>query len=359
MIPFIVLVFVPVFIQHIVLGRKNIDFEKKNKISMLFFFVLLTILIMLRHENVGNDTRNYINTFKYISEVNWRSVNEYSVEMGFSYFNKIISLFTDNSQVYIAVSAIITVMMIYPTYKRLCKDPSLSIVIFCTMPTFVMMFSGIRQMLAIGIGCIAYEFTRNKKLIPFVISVCIAMTFHISAFMLAFMYPIYHAKITKKWLGAVVPVLLAIFVFNKQIFSFLTMLLRRFTRFDAEVTSTGAFTILLLFVIFAIFAFLIPDESRLDKDTIGLRNFLLFSIIIQMFAPLHMLAMRMNYYYIIFIPLLIPKVIACKSEKWNQLAITGRHTMVVFFLMYFFLNANSISGNLNVFPYHFFWEVIR
>ena len=164
-----------------------------------------------------------------------------------------------------------------------------------------MMFSGVRQMLAIGIGCLAYEFTRNKKLIHFIIAVCIAITFHVSAFMLAFMYPIYNAKITKKWLGAVVPALLVIFVFNKQIFSFLATLLRRFTRFDAEVTSTGAFTILLLFAMFAVFAFLTPNESRLDEDTIGLRNFLLFSIVIQMFAPLHMLAMRMNYYYIIFI----------------------------------------------------------
>ena len=115
---------------------------------------------------------------------------------------------------------------------------------------------------------------------------------------------------------------------------------------------------LILFAIFTVFAFLIPDESQLDAETIGLRNFLLLSLVIQMFAPLHTLAMRMNYYYIIFIPLLLPKIIECRSKRWNQVAVLGRHVMVGFFLLYFFYNASK-GGNLHVFPYHFFWETVR
>ena len=76
-----------------------------------------------------------------------------------------------------------------------------------------------------------------------------------------------------------------------------------------------------------------------------------------MFAPLHVLAMRMNYYYIIFIPLLIPKIIEYKSVRYRQVAILGRHVMVGFFLVYFFIAANSGHG-LRVFPYHFFWEAV-
>ena len=115
---------------------------------------------------------------------------------------------------------------------------------------------------------------------------------------------------------------------------------------------------LILFAIFAVFVFVIPDDSAIDDETIGLRNFLLLSLMIQMFAPLHNLAMRMKYYYIIFIPLLLPKAIACRSKRWNQIALLGRHSMVVFLLIYFFINAYS-GSNLRVFPYHFFWESVR
>jgi hypothetical protein len=223
------------------------------------------------------------------------------------------------------------------------------------MATFVMMFSGIRQVLAMAIGFVAYEFTRNKKLFLFIIAVCVAITFHTSAFMLIFMYPLYHAKITKKWLLAVIPMLAVILIFNKQIFSGLAFFIERYTDYDATITKTDSYTMIILFAMFVAFSFLIPEERLLDNETIGLRNFLLFALAMQMFAPLHTIAMRMNYYYIIFIPLLLPKVIQCRSEHWRQVAVVGRHVMVAFFLLYFFVSANG-QGKLHVFPYHFFWE---
>ncbi len=354
---FYILLFVPMLIQHIVIEKKHINFENKNKRALFVFFALITLLVMLRHESVGNDTRNYIYFFNNYSGMDWRDVGKESLEFGFSYFNKIVSVFTEEPQAFLAIAAIIISLMIYPTYKRLCVDPSLTIVLFCIMSTFVMMFSGIRQMLAVGIGFIAYEFTRNKKLIPFIIAVLVAMTFHISAFMLIFMYPLYYARITKKWLIVVVPILAITFAFNRQIFSVLALILERFTNYDASISQTGAYTMIILFAAFAVFAFLVPDESLLDTETIGLRNFLLLSLALQMFAPLHTIAMRMNYYYIIFIPLLLPKTVESRSERWKQVAVVGRHVMVIFFSIYFFINA-YVAGDLNVFPYHFFWESV-
>lgn len=357
MVVYYFLLLTPILIQHFSISKHYFQKEKKKRFALFAFFAIFALLIMLRHESVGIDTYNYVKKFNEISRNDWVILGESSVEIGFFYFNKIISVFFKDPQIFLAITAIVTLSMIYPTYKRLCVDPALTIVLFCTMSTFVMMFSGIRQMIAIGIGFIAYEFTRNKKLIPFLISVVIAMSFHTSAFMIIFMYPLYHTRITKKWLIVVVPLVSVIFLYNQAIFGLLALLLNRYTKYDTNIELTGAYTILILFVMFVIFAFLIPDEKSLDNETIGLRNFLLLATVLQMFAPLHTLAMRMNYYYIIFIPLLIPKIIENRSLKWKQLAIVGRHVMVVFFLIYFFISAQG-EGNLNVFPYHFYWESI-
>ena len=115
---------------------------------------------------------------------------------------------------------------------------------------------------------------------------------------------------------------------------------------------------MLHFVLFLVFSYFIPDDDKMDEESLGLRNILLMSTLLQCFAPVHMLAMRMNYYYIVFVPLLIPKIIEHRSDRWNQIARVGRHVMVVFFLLYFFVSANAGSG-LKVFPYHFFWENVR
>lgn len=355
MAAFVVLLLIPIIIQH---GKTNYyrnNNSKWNIYALAFFFSFLVMLVALRHESVGNDTRNYISYFRQYSNLSWKEMDWSSVEVGFVVYNKAISMFVKDSQTYLAITAIITGAMIYPTYRRLCLDASLSIVLFCTMSTFVMMFSGIRQMLAIGVGCIAFEATRKNNLVSFVVCVLIALSLHTSAFMLVFMYPLYHAKVTRKWLYVVFPVLIVIFIFNKKIFMALGILLEKYTRFEATVDQTGAYTVLILFAAFAVFSFVIPDETLLDKETIGLRNILLFSLLLQMFAPLHTLAMRMNYYYIIFIPLLIPKIIACRSERYNQVAIFARYAMVMFFLAYFFVGARN-GNNLHVFPYRAFWE---
>lgn len=350
---FYLLVLVPIALQHITI--KDVHYEKKNRFALTLFFVMLTVLIMLRHESVGSDTHNYISIFKSYSLTDWNELFDVSAEFGFAYYNKLISLVTDDPHVFFAITAVITISMIYPTYRRLCLDASLTIALFCTMSTFVMLFSGIRQMLAIGIGVRAYEYVRQKKLIPFMISVALAITIHTSAFMLLLLYPIYHWRITKKSLIAVIPALVALWVFNQPIFTALTSIMEQYTKYNGTIKSTGAYTMLFLFIILAVFSFVIPGDTKPDDETIGLRNLLLLAIAIQMFAPLHTLAMRMNYYYIIFIPLLIPKIIDCRCERWEQIAVAGRHVMVVFFAVYFFISASN-GGGLRVFPYHFFWE---
>lgn len=353
---FYILLLVPIIIQHSRIKGMRLDYEKKNGMALAFFFLFLTVLIMLRHGSVGSDTLNYKQIFMYYSRVEWESLWSDDREYGFLFLTKLISTFSQEPQFYLAVVAIFGSLMIYPAYKRLCTDASLTIVLYCIMSTFVMMFSGIRQMIAIGMGFVVYEFTRRKKLIPFILSVLVAMSFHTSAFMLAFMYPLYHARITKKWLYVMVPLLALCFAYNRQIFGSLALILQEYTEYDAEISSTGAYTMLMLFCAFAVFSFLIPDERKLDEETIGLRNFLLLTFALQMFAPLHTLAMRMGYYYMIFVPLLLPRIIECRSRRWNQVAILGRHVMVVFFLVYFFVSASG--GALNVFPYHFFWESV-
>lgn len=350
---FYLLILVPIALQHIEI--KGVHYETKNRFALTLFFVMLTALVMLRHESVGSDTRNYIYFFRKFASLQWGTLFNYSVEFGFALYNKIISVFTKDPQVFFAVTALVISAMIYPTYRRLCTDASLTIALFCIMSTFVTMFSGIRQMLAIGMGVLAYECVRNEKLIRFLLLVLLAITIHTSAFMLFLLYPVYHMRIKRKSLLVIVPSLMLIWVFNKPIFAALTAILENYTKYTGTISSTGAYTMLLVFTIFAVFCFVIPDETKVDDETIGLRNYLLLAIVIQMFAPLHMLAMRMNYYYIIFIPLLIPKVIAARKDSLRQVAVTGRWVMVVCLVLYFFAVLVP-SGALRVFPYHFFWE---
>lgn len=230
------------------------------------------------------------------------------------------------------------------------------------MTTFVMIFSGIRQSLAMGLGMIAYRFVRKKKWLAFLLTVLIALGIHHSAFMILFMYPLYHLSFKKKHLWFIIPAVAVTFIFNRQIFVFANRILADFSdEYTTEIASTGAVTSLILFIAFAIFSYMIPDESAMDQETIALRNFMVFAVFLQCFSPLHSLAMRLNYYYILFIPLLLPKILKVPSPAFRQVAKLGEIVLSVFFTLYFFytIYIGCTVGNdalLNTCPYVPFWN---
>lgn len=356
MIPYYILIILPII--PLMFRFEGIKFGKnvaisKNELSIGLFFTVLLVLVSLRAITIGIDTQNYIYLFNSFSNMSWKELF-IGQEPAYAVLNKLVSYISKNPNLLFFVLAM---MYIIPTAKFYIDNiemPMLTIALFVSMSTFVMLFSGVRQSIAIAIGIVAFYLTKNKKLIPFILVVLLAILFHRSAFMIAFMYPLYHIKITKKWLLVVVPLMLAVFVFNKPIFNFLAIFISG--SYEVKVSSTGAYTMIVLFAMLSVFSYVVVDEEKMDSITFGFRNFLLLATTLQMFAPLNSLAMRMNYYYIIFIPILIPKIIKLASVRWNQVAKLAGLLMTVFFFAYF-LFLEPAENVLSTFPYKFFWEV--
>lgn len=357
--PYVVLIILPIVVQHMRIRGKALYIARpsqgNNRGAIRAFFGILLLMLILRHETVGIDLKNYKVIFEFIAKSTLRVGLNRSAEIAYSALNKVISLFTSDFRWLLVVVAWLSIWFVAIAYEKYSSDASLTIALFICLTNFILLFSGLRQAIAISLGLAAFEQVRAKKLVSFFAIVVVAILFHTSAFMLMFMYPLYHVKITRKWLLWVIPALVIVFVFNRQIFGVLTAILSMYTKYDAQISATGAYTMLILYVLFALFAYLIPDEQKMDQDTVGMRNFLLLAVALQMFAPLHNLAMRMNYYYMVFIPLVIPRIIACRSKRWSQVALLARHIMVIFFIVYFFMTAPKENA-LGTFPYRFFWE---
>lgn len=362
--PYALLVLFPIFVQHIrlrggalCLTRSGVSHKNENTLKL--FWGILLVLLVLRHETVGVDITNYVYIYKLISRSSWEYAITRSPEIAYGILNKFISFYTDDFRWIMVIAAVLSVWFVARAYVRYSTDASLTIALFVMTSNFAMMFSGLRQAIAIALGFVAFEFVRQKKLVPFLGITFLAMLFHTSAFMILFMYPLYHLRITRSWLLIILPMMVLLFIFNAPIFNYLTAIMNQFTDYEASISSTGAYTMLILYGILAIFAYVVPDEQALaaDPDALGLRNFLLMSVALQMFAPLHILAMRMNYYYMAFIPLAIPMVIEYRSRRWSQVAVFARYVMTAFFILYFFWSVPS-DNPLNIYPYHFMWEMV-
>ncbi|MBR2353331.1 MAG: EpsG family protein, partial [Clostridia bacterium] len=274
----------------------------------------------------------------------------------------LIGQFTDSYQVFLTIVALITIVPMAIIYGQDRRHGFLKIVLFMNMSTFIMLFSGLRQAIAISVGLIAFECVKKKHLFRFLLVALIAFGFHHTGFMVFTFYPLYHAAFKRKHLWFVIPSILLVFVFNKQIFTWATNLLNQFLgdKYLVEIDETGAYTMLLLFILFAVFAYIIPDEKQMDRETLGLRNILLAAVLLQCFAPIHMLAMRMNYYFIIFIPILIPKLLTVVKPNLKDVAGIAKVVLTGFFMLYYlittYIKCQTGLSVLDTYPYVPFWQ---
>lgn len=367
MIPYVLLMFMPLLISSFITQYKckyTINYERKEEISkqnciLTVFFVMLFMILALRDESIGRDLKNYKYYFEKISLMTKEEIFEYDLDVLYTSLNWGVSRFTDDFQVFLAVVALITIIPVAWIYSEDRDHSFLKIVLFINMSTFIMMFSGLRQAIAISIGVIAYRCVKKKKLLLFIVFVIIAWGFHHSAFIVFLFYPLYHFSFKKKHLWFVVPIIICVFIFNKQIFMMVTNLIDS-DKYTSAISSTGAYTMIILFIMFAFFSYVIPDEKMMDKETLGLRNFLLLAVLLQCFSPIHTIAMRINYYYIIFIPILIPKIITCAKDELKEIAYLAKVILIIFFVSYYLFNTyNSCRtgiSSLDIYPYVPYWK---
>jgi hypothetical protein len=242
-------------------------------------------------------------------------------------------------------------------YKENAVMPFLTILLFVVVAPFSMLFSGLRQVIAMMFVVPAWHCAKRKKLFPFIITVLLAIGFHNSAFIIIAIYPLYHLKITKKWLLFIVPAMVGIYIFNEQIFLLMAELWGGdYYESYGTTYNTGAYAMLALFILLAVISYVLPDNEKLDNDTLAMRNYLLLVVFLQIFTPINGMIMRMNYYYLLFVPALIPKILASSKTRFYQVGQLAVFVMGVFFLFYYIINMYTGADILRVYPYVPFWE---
>lgn len=357
MLPYYLMLGIPLFISLLYGGNsQKIENIKKQKVILSVFFVILLLILVLRHRAVGVDIENYLNTFLRTSKMSFsRIVDFYEEERGYYILNKLISYITTNKQWFIVIMALITTIPLAILYIKESENAMLTIATFITLSNFAMLFSGLRQAVALSIIAASYYFVKHKKLFWFIICVLLAVTFHKSAFIAILLYPFYHMNITRKKLIVFVPITAAILIFNKPIFEFLNQFMNELG-YEYEYKDTGAYMMIILLVLFVTLSYIAPVEEELDTETKGLRGIAVLATMLQIFALTSTVAMRMNYYFMMFYPILIPRVINRTTERNRQPYKYIGIIMIVYFMADFIYGMHTGEDILQLYPYRPFWN---
>lgn len=345
---------ITIFFGSGLLYKKYYNNQRTVRFMITTFFVVYIFLLGFRSSTVGNDTINYI--YRYFEPFHYMRLGEVfqyqTDELGFLLFVKIIATITNNAQIFLIITALISVVPVMVLYRNESREAAVCCSFFMISLLFEIFFSGMRQGIAIGLAVPAYYFVKEKKIVQFLLIVALAFTFHVSAVMLLFIYPIYHTRITRKWLWVVIPVMGLIYYYNRIIFTVLFEAFggKYFEKYSTLYGTTNQYGLLILFVLLSIYCAVMMDEKLADEDDIGLRNLLFLATVIQFFAPLHNIVSRMNYYYILFIPIAVSRANEkCKHLFW-QISKLASVVMTVYFIYYFFF---SKGDTLHIMDYSF------
>lgn len=331
-----------------------------NRMYCIFAFILIAGMLALRHPTMGIDLHygfgyGYLGAYESIGSSDWAQVLNgqfYNYEKGYVIFCKLASYISAHSQTLLILCAVISIGAISRCIYRYSDDLLLSFVIYLGLPLFLANYSVLRQVLAVAITVCAYGFIRKKKLTSFFMTVMLACTFHKSAIIFLAAYPLYYFRPFTQW--RIIPILLLpmVYLFRYQLFHLMAGLFSN----NAQPDNNSAVMLFLVFTAMYLFSVCFSDKNDIHEE--GLNNLFWMACICQAFGGVYATAMRVGYYFMVYLALLLPKKLTNIKAGMKQRKNIPRMIAVVIFVGFCAFGLYSIyTGSWAMsYPYSFFWQ---
>ncbi|MFD0771219.1 EpsG family protein [Bacillus sp. CGMCC 1.60114] len=165
---------------------------KPNQFLTLVTVLSLVLVSGLRN-NIG-DTYFYMHGYT-VTDFTWEYIKN-NKDIGFNIFQMILQKYTDDPQVMVFITALITnVLIVFILYKY-SRLIDLSLYVYITSGMYLTSMNGIRQYLAAAIVFAATKYILDGNWKKYILIVLLASTFHQSALVLI---PIYFLIRRKAW----------------------------------------------------------------------------------------------------------------------------------------------------------------
>lgn len=357
--------------KYTIRGRKRI---------VLFAFGIIILIASLRKYTVGIDLEKYYyNSFIQFVNWDWKDVTRNTYEPGYFFLNIFIGKLTDNPQVFIAVTSLMTFSVFGWFIYKNSDNVFMSTFIFITFSFWFMFMNIIRQALAIAIVLLAYDFLNRQSLgkikIPvFVVLVLIAASFHSSAILTLCLLPLHYLKFKRKEIvGSIAVIVLAMLTYNK-LFTLLASIMNHRDYVGAYLVKgnadSGMISIVMIAVyalIFSLGAYRLIWKSR-NALSCGSRNiihelysndFLMYTALIvlitRVLATRLTIIGRVSYYFYPYIWILLPRIETNIHLENNRRVFKFMvySLGLVLFLIVGCIKAAEFYGTV---PYEFFWQ---
>ena len=344
------------------------NLQKKNKQYLIITGFVLFLIISLRSVYVGLDTRMY---YLYYSLTKIRPEFGRDRWEPFYYLITQIGDKANSFQLILVICAAVTCIGIgIFCYKNLENKASAFwfVFFFTTLNLYFNSMHLMRQMCAIAVTVNIYTVLRKdttrKGYIKAIILLLIGMGFHItSVFAAVYFLPFAYKNITRKSIRNIAIISMVGIVLLSVGQRILLRLVPRFSRYmgDDRLT-TGrigvyAAVLILIKILMILYTLVWNPNKEENKEVYRLAYIIVVSTAFFMMQSRTQFALRIGYYYEIFMPLYIPVFInQFKKTKNRQILHIAMFLFGVAYFVYM-IHFGGVKSNRGCVPYTFFWQV--
>ena len=326
--------------------------KKDNKIKMIFITISILQLILLqalKDINIGSDMGFY---WQYVKEqlyVSFQDLDFSRFEIGFKILTKIITMVTLNQQNNLFIISFIATTSIGVVAYKYSKMPFLTILLYLSFGFYNFNFSGLRQAMAFGVVMFSYKYIQEKKLLKYIITMLLAISFHTSAIVFLPAYFLKNINLTKQRVLLIALIDVIVFIFKKQIFNIISL----FIYDNYTIVETNSYTWMLMCLsIVAICLLFYNATVRKNENAKSLYIYVIIGASLMLFAPIANNILRIANYYLMFMILLIPEVMETMKNDKNKYLINFLVVAIAILIYLDLLNGDAF----NIVPYKFFWQ---
>lgn len=306
--------------------------------------------------NDGADTVSYYYAF---SGVQTRSLVELldgefaarcGMERAWIIYNKLVSACFSSFQFFLALTALIQIVLISKVIYRLSSHVTLSFMVFFALGIYLACFSTLRQTFAVSWTAYSFLYLIERRYVPFILLVVFSSFFHLSSLVFLLILPLMRMDFSfRKGIIALCG-LFVLLPFLAVILNYLSLFLFAGNKYSAEADGGGAVTMFFVYVTLFLISYLIKEESHIINI---LRIVIFMAVVGQSLGyissgHLTRIAYYFSLYFMILIPYILDSIVHPQLKRVSILVST--------FLLFAFFYLISKGGYLNVVPYSFFWE---
>lgn len=354
--PYLALALAPIMIKIIVTYQKGVSIDSDKIVKKkycIYCGIALFLVIAFRSQYVGSaDSSHYYSQWERLMSTSWTnflvSLTTATMEKGYLLSVWVLSHIFPNAQFIFICSGVLFAIAISRFIYKNSDNALLSYEIYICLGLFVFMIQGMRQAMAMSICLLSIEFCKNRKLVPFVVTIFIASLFHQTALVFLVIYLFYGRKLDP--LNGLLSLSIGILItlLSNQIVNTANDL---FEREYTMIVTSGGFVATAIYIIIIIIGFIAitryyPED--IDLAFFWYMAFFGFFIYIMRYFAAHA-AQRISFYFMFSQMILLPNslgVFEKRSRKLIKIAI------VVLSIALFLYRLNQ-EGFI---PFKFFWQ---